>query len=393
MPAAALSRSALQQVNVRAVGLVRDVDDIRKTVIKTQNGTPVRISDIATVEQGTKIRLGQVGHAIQREDGKIFDNAATSSKASCFLRKGANAEPTLDAIHEKVTETQRPRSALGRENRSLPGPQRPGPSTPPTPCCTISPKASCWWSVILFLFLGNARSALDRRPAPFRSRCCSRPSCLNLRHIPANLLSLGALGFRHGGGWRGCDGREHRAPPRPPGGRRESVRGPHSRGRARGAAARVLRHRHHHHCLPADLHPAARGGPSVQAHGLDRLRSRCSARSFFHADRAGAFELPLPVRRCTEWHNPVLRWITALTAYRSRWAIRHPLGWSPSAIARRVGLPPISSASGSIGSEFLPHLDEGADLGPRHVAPSTGPSRRHPRREPGSRDSRRRSRK
>ena len=58
----------LQQVNVRVVGLIRNVDDIRKTVIKTQNGTPVRISDIATVEQGTKIRLGQVGKAIRRDE-------------------------------------------------------------------------------------------------------------------------------------------------------------------------------------------------------------------------------------------------------------------------------------------------------------------------------------
>ena len=33
----------LQQVNVRVVGQVRNVEDIRKTVVKTQNGTPVRM--------------------------------------------------------------------------------------------------------------------------------------------------------------------------------------------------------------------------------------------------------------------------------------------------------------------------------------------------------------
>src|SRR5271155_3058052 len=32
-----------QQVNVRAVGLVTDVSDIEKTVLKTQNGTPLRV--------------------------------------------------------------------------------------------------------------------------------------------------------------------------------------------------------------------------------------------------------------------------------------------------------------------------------------------------------------
>src|SRR5215510_3279300 len=91
----------LQQVNVRVVGLVRNVDDIRKIVIKTQNGTPVRISDIATVEQGTKIRLGQVGKAIHRADGKVIDDDDVV-EGSVFLRKGADAGSTLKAIHEKV---------------------------------------------------------------------------------------------------------------------------------------------------------------------------------------------------------------------------------------------------------------------------------------------------
>src|SRR5262249_48197675 len=46
--------AGLQQVNVRAVGLVRNVLDIEATVIKAQNGTPVRVGDIATVTQGPR---------------------------------------------------------------------------------------------------------------------------------------------------------------------------------------------------------------------------------------------------------------------------------------------------------------------------------------------------
>jgi len=60
-----------QQINVRALGLLRKVADIEQTVIKTQNGTPVRVRDIATVEQGPKIRLGQIGKAIHRSDGVV----------------------------------------------------------------------------------------------------------------------------------------------------------------------------------------------------------------------------------------------------------------------------------------------------------------------------------
>src|SRR5580692_7401016 len=56
--------SGLQQVNVRAVGLVKTVADIQETVIATKGGTPIRIADIATVAQGPKIRLGRNGKAI-----------------------------------------------------------------------------------------------------------------------------------------------------------------------------------------------------------------------------------------------------------------------------------------------------------------------------------------
>src|ERR1700719_4671405 len=44
--------AGLQQINVRAVGLLRNVRDIEQTVIKAQAGTPVRIKDVAVVTQG-----------------------------------------------------------------------------------------------------------------------------------------------------------------------------------------------------------------------------------------------------------------------------------------------------------------------------------------------------
>src|ERR1035437_8312854 len=63
--------AGLQQINVRALGLYTDVEDIAQTVIRTQGGTPVRVKDIGTVAQGAKIRLGQIGKAIHRADGKV----------------------------------------------------------------------------------------------------------------------------------------------------------------------------------------------------------------------------------------------------------------------------------------------------------------------------------
>src|SRR5258708_38799726 len=66
--------AGLQQINVREVGLVKNVRDIENTVIVTKSGTPLRVKDIAGGSPGPKIRLGPFGRASPREDGKIIDN-------------------------------------------------------------------------------------------------------------------------------------------------------------------------------------------------------------------------------------------------------------------------------------------------------------------------------
>src|SRR6202044_1793 len=86
--------AGLQQVNVREVGMVNSVRDISDTVIKTQSGTPLHIRDIAVVEQGPKIRLGQFGRAIRRENGKIINNDDVVS-GIVLLRKGADSDDAL----------------------------------------------------------------------------------------------------------------------------------------------------------------------------------------------------------------------------------------------------------------------------------------------------------
>ncbi len=95
--------AGLQEINVRSLGLVKTVKDIQQTVVKAQNGTAVRIGDIATVTQGPKIRLGMIGRAVHRADGKIVDNP-DAVEGIVLLRKGADSDSTLEAIHDKVKE-------------------------------------------------------------------------------------------------------------------------------------------------------------------------------------------------------------------------------------------------------------------------------------------------
>src|SRR5450755_3357073 len=83
--------AGLQQINVRAVAQVKAVSDIENTVVSTKNGTPIRVRDIATVQQGSRIRLGQFARAIHRSDGKILDNDDVVAGV-VLLRKGADGD-------------------------------------------------------------------------------------------------------------------------------------------------------------------------------------------------------------------------------------------------------------------------------------------------------------
>src|SRR6516162_6308218 len=184
--------AGLQQINIREVGLVRTVDDIENTVLLTKNGTPLRVKDIAEVTQGPKIRLGQFGRAIRREDGKIIDNDDVVS-AWVPMRKGAEAETTLAALHAKVNELN---------DHILPAGVKIVPFidrsdlvhyTTETVLHNLT-EGFILVSIILILFLGNVRAALIvALTIPFSLLFAS--ICLNVRQIPANLLSLGALDF------------------------------------------------------------------------------------------------------------------------------------------------------------------------------------------------------
>src|SRR6202023_1723971 len=95
--------AGLQQVNIREVGLVRNVRDVENIVLTSKTGTPLRVKDIAVVAQGPKIRLGQFARAIHHEDGKIIDNDDVVS-GIVLLRKGAAADTALQGVHQKVEE-------------------------------------------------------------------------------------------------------------------------------------------------------------------------------------------------------------------------------------------------------------------------------------------------
>ena len=360
-------QAGLQQINVREVGLVDHVHDVEDTVILTKNGTPLHVKDIAVVSQGPKIRLGQFARAFHRVDGRIIDNDDVVS-GIVLLRKGANADTALQGVHKEVEELNA--HILPRGVKIVPFIDRSDlvHFTSHTVLHNLS-EGMILVSIILFLFLGNVRGALIvAATIPFALLFAA--ACLDLSHIPANLLSIGALDFGI------------------------VVEG------AIVLIENIIRHLSHgnHGRSPAEKisdasHEVQR--PVFYAilitmtaflpiFTLQRVEGR-----LFHPMAwtvvfalVGALFFSIVVspvlasfafaKGASEWRNPAMEWVLDHYRVAVRWAIDHRL------VTVGVGAAGVLAANillfgGFIGSEFLPHLDEGALWVRGTLAPSTGP--------------------
>jgi cobalt-zinc-cadmium resistance protein CzcA len=83
-----------QSVNVRALGLLRNSDDIAHVVVAERNGSPVLLSDVAKVVEGSQPRLGRVGR-----------NANPDVVLGIvLLQKEEQSLPALQALKAKIAE-------------------------------------------------------------------------------------------------------------------------------------------------------------------------------------------------------------------------------------------------------------------------------------------------
>jgi len=359
----------LQQVNVRTIGLVRNVNDIRKVVLKSQHGTPLHISDIATVEQGAKIRLGRIGKAVHRADGKIIDDDDVV-EGTVFLRKGADADPTLKAIHKKVEELNG--HILPPGVKIVPFLDRSDlvHYTTQTVLHNLT-HGFVLVALVLLLFLGNARSALIVA-ITVPSSLLFASICLNLRHIPANLLSLGALDFG-----MVVDGAvvmtenilRHLSP-------QEHV-GKSIPGRIRLAAHEVQRPVFYAIAIIITAYLPIFTLQKVEGR-LFRPMAWTVAFALLGALTFSILIAPVLVsflfrKETRTWENPVIGLITKGYRRSVTWAVRHR--WVMAGVAAGAVCCSFYLLSGGrIGSEFLPHLDEGAIWVRGTAAPSIGPT-------------------
>ena len=357
-----------QAINVRAVGLVQTTEDIAAIVLKTQNGIPVRVRDVGTVRQGPKIRLGQLGKADHSKLEKVIDDPDVVS-GIVLLRKGADGDNVLTALHEKVDFLNE--HFLPPGVKIVPHLDRSDlvHLTTHTVLHNLT-EGIILVSVILFIFLGNFRGALIvTLTIPFSLLFASL--CLDLRHIPANLLSLGALDFGM------------------------IVEGAivmvenivrllsHPGVRPDETVAQKIKRAAHEVQRPVFYSITIIITAYVPIFTLQRVEGRLfrpmAWTVAFALAGALLFSMFLgPVlasivypKGTKEWRNPFMLFLTRIYGNALRLAIRYRWLTATAAVAILAGTVMLGR---TIGSEFLPHLDEGAIWARGTLATSTGPT-------------------
>jgi len=355
-----------QQINVQAQGLYETVQQIEDTLIKTSNGAAIRVKDIAEVDQGPKIRLGQISKAYRDKDGKIIDNEDVV-EGSVLLRKGADADPVLKSIEEKVKEIND--HILPKGVTVVPFLDRSDlvHLTTHTVLHNLT-EGIVLVSIILLFFLGNVRGAIIVAVTiPFALLFAS--ICLDLSHIPANLLSLGALDFG-----MVVDGAvvmienivRHLA-------HKDETRTPQQK--IQQAAHEVQRPVFYAIAIIITAYLPIFTLESVEGRLFKPLAWTVAfallGALLFSIIVAPVLSSILFRKGAKEWQNPVMEFLTARYRTGVKWAIEHryiTVGFSTVAIVVSIYL-----LATVVGSEFLPHLDEGAMWVRGTLAPSTGP--------------------
>jgi heavy metal efflux system protein len=83
-----------EQYVVRGIGLVKDIEDIKNIVLDSRGGTPIRVSDVASVQLGNELRQGA---ATKDGQGEVVTGIV-------LKRINENTKQVIERIKEKVVE-------------------------------------------------------------------------------------------------------------------------------------------------------------------------------------------------------------------------------------------------------------------------------------------------
>ncbi|MCU0348067.1 MAG: CusA/CzcA family heavy metal efflux RND transporter [Saprospiraceae bacterium] len=167
---------------IRGIGMVNGIDDIQKIVVKNQNGIPILVRDVATVQFGSSIRYGAT-----TKDGK-----GEAVSGMVMMLKGANSAEVVTLVKEKMEQirkslpegvdvepfldrTKLVNNAIGTVEKNL-------------------LEGALIVIFILVLLIGNWRAGLVVASV-IPLALLFAVSMMNLFGVSGNLMSLGAIDF------------------------------------------------------------------------------------------------------------------------------------------------------------------------------------------------------
>ena len=98
-----------QSVNVRGVGLLQTLDDMRDVIVAERNGVPVFLKDVAAVHEGFQPRLGRAG----------IDGDSDVVEGIVLLQRGEQSLPALRLLRSRVAELNRGRLPPGMRVQTI----------------------------------------------------------------------------------------------------------------------------------------------------------------------------------------------------------------------------------------------------------------------------------
>jgi cobalt-zinc-cadmium resistance protein CzcA len=173
-----------QAFNVRGIGVIRSLDDIRDITLTTSKSTPLRVRDLANVSVGYAPRLGIVG---MNDQDEVVEGIV-------LMRKFGDTLRTLKGVEAKVDEINKS-TLMPKGYKILPYYDRT--NLVHTTLHTVFENLSLGMLLVflvLIFFLGNLRIAIIAA-INIPLAMCGAFVLLYLTGTPANLLSLGAVDF------------------------------------------------------------------------------------------------------------------------------------------------------------------------------------------------------
>jgi cobalt-zinc-cadmium resistance protein CzcA len=87
-------RRGEQELTIRSIGFIENAEDIRQIMLRNHGGVAITVGDVAEIKQSHTPRRGSVGWNGQRE----------AVMGTVLMRRGENPSRVLDGVHEKVRE-------------------------------------------------------------------------------------------------------------------------------------------------------------------------------------------------------------------------------------------------------------------------------------------------